>query len=117
MHLSVELGDFPWLGEGGYRLVEGIALAQVRTNHRMVARESDLLAQRRAKKYLGPPSQYHSSRDELLAAVDVIGRAGDCCVTHDVDGECSDVRRPDDAPDGQRRAELITPLVEVVAKD
>jgi hypothetical protein len=58
-----------------------------------------------------------SSRDELLAAVDVVRRARECCVAHDVNGQCGDVSRSDDAPDGQRRAELVASLVEVVAED
>src|SRR5271157_871039 len=57
------------------------------------------------------------SRDKLLAAVDVVRRAGDCRVAHDVDGQRRDVSRPDDAPNGQRRTELVTPSVEVVAED
>jgi len=58
-----------------------------------------------------------SSRNELLAAVDVVRRARECCVAHDVNGERGDVSRPDDAPVGQCRAELSAPLVEVVAED
>ena len=58
-----------------------------------------------------------SSRDELLAAVDIVRRARQCCVAHDVNGQRGDVSRSDDAPDGQRRAELVAPLVEVVAED
>src|SRR5215471_13738308 len=58
-----------------------------------------------------------SSRDELLAAVDIERRARQCCVAHDVNGQRGDVSRSDDAPDGQRRAELLAPLLEVVAED
>jgi hypothetical protein len=52
----------------------------------------------------------------LLAAVDVVGRAGDRRVGHDVHGEGGDVVRPDHAPDGQCRAELVAALVEVPAE-
>ena len=48
-----------------------------------------------------------SVRDELLAAVDVVGRAGERGVRHEVDGERGDVGRSDDASDRQRRAELL----------
>ena len=53
----------------------------------------------------------------LLAAVDVVRRARECCVAHDVNGQRLDVSRSDDAPDGQRRAQLVAPLVEIVAED
>src|SRR4030088_1017258 len=39
------------------------------------------------------------------------------CVAHDVNGQRLDVSRSDDAPDGQRRAQLVAPLVEIVAED
>src|SRR6516165_1891879 len=58
-----------------------------------------------------------SSRDELLAAVDVVRRARECCVAHDVNGWGGDVSRSDDAADRQRRPELVAPLVEVFAED
>src|SRR6266516_7618651 len=58
-----------------------------------------------------------SSRDELLPAVDVVGRTRQCRVAHDVNGQRGDVSRPDDAPVGQRRAELVASLVEVVAEE
>src|SRR5262249_33530448 len=58
-----------------------------------------------------------SSRDELLAAVDVVRRARECCVAHDVNGQGGDVSRSDDAADRQRRPELVAPLVEVFAED
>ena len=38
-------------------------------------------------------------RDELLPAVDVVGRSGECGVGHDVNGECGDVARPNDPTD------------------
>ncbi len=56
------------------------------------------------------------TRDELLAAVDVVGRAGERRVGHDVHGERGDVGRSDDASDRQRRAELLAALVELVAE-
>ena len=54
--------------------------------------------------------------DQLLASVDVVGRAGERGVGHEVDGERGDVGRPDDAPDRERRAELLAPGVEPVAE-
>src|SRR5262245_14061461 len=54
---------------------------------------------------------------ELLAAVDVICRAGERGVGHDVNGEGSNVRRCDDAPDWQLRAELVPAGVELVAEE
>jgi hypothetical protein len=39
------------------------------------------------------------------------------CVAHDVNGQRLDVSRSDNAPDGQRRAQLVAPLVEIVAED
>ena len=56
------------------------------------------------------------SRDELLATIDVIGRPCQGRVAHDVNGQRGDISRPDDAPDGQRRAELAPPLFEVIAE-
>ena len=47
------------------------------------------------------------SADELLAAVDVVGRAGERRVGHDVHGERGDVGRSDDAPDRKRVAKLL----------
>jgi hypothetical protein len=49
--------------------------------------------------------------DELLPAVDVVGRAGEGGVGHDVYGERGDVGRSDDAPDGERGAKLIAAVV------
>ena len=51
-----------------------------------------------------------SSFDELLAAIDVEGRAGDRGVGHEVDGQCGDVGRADDAADWQRGTELLAAL-------
>jgi len=58
-----------------------------------------------------------SPLDELLPAVDIEGRAGDRRVRHEVDGQCGDVGRADDAPDRQRRAELLATRVQLVAQD
>src|SRR5262249_38539837 len=56
-----------------------------------------------------------SAGEELLAAVHVVGRAGESRVGHEVDGERGDVARFDDAPDGERGAELVAAVVEFVA--
>src|SRR2546428_2221919 len=53
--------------------------------------------------------------DKLLPAVDVVGRAGQGRVGHDVYGERGDVGRSDDAPDGKRGAELIAAVFELIA--
>src|SRR5262249_58810837 len=55
--------------------------------------------------------------DELLAAVDVEGRAGNRRVRHEVNGQCGDVGRADDASDRQRRAELLAARVQLVAEE
>src|SRR5882724_9886589 len=52
------------------------------------------------------------SGDELLAAVDVVCRAGEGGVGHEVNGERRDVGGSDDPPDGERRAQLLAPGVE-----
>jgi len=57
-----------------------------------------------------------SPLDELLAAVDVVRYSGDRCVRHEVDGERGDVDRADDAPDRQRRAELLPTCVQLIAE-
>ena len=49
------------------------------------------------------------SVDESLAAVDVVGRAGDGGVRHQVNGESRDVDRPHDAADRQGGAQLLAP--------
>ena len=54
--------------------------------------------------------------DQLLAAVDVVRRAGERGVGHQVHGERGDVVRPDDAPDRQRRAQLLAARLEPVAE-
>src|SRR4051812_8874454 len=51
---------------------------------------------------------------ELLAAVDVVGRAGERAVGHQVQGQRGDVAGPDHAPDGQGRAQLFPAVVELV---
>jgi len=57
-----------------------------------------------------------SGIDQLLAAIDVVGRAREGGVRHEVDGECGDVGGPDNAADRQRRAELVTAFIESVAE-
>ena len=55
-----------------------------------------------------------SSLDELLATVDVEGRAGDRGVRHEVDREGGDVGRADNTPDRQGRPELVASRVEMI---
>src|ERR1700676_425130 len=55
--------------------------------------------------------------DQLLASVDVERRARDRRVRHQVDGQCADVGRADDASVRQRRAELLLQNVQPVADD
>jgi len=57
-----------------------------------------------------------SSGDELLPAVDVVRRAGECRVAHDVDSERGDVGGADDAADRKRRAQLIAALLESISQ-
>jgi hypothetical protein len=57
------------------------------------------------------------SRDEALSAVDVVRRARDGRVDHEVNGERGDVNRADHASDGQRRAQFLAPLVEIVTEE
>ena len=57
-----------------------------------------------------------ASIDELLTPVDVVGRAGERGVRHQVDGQRRHVLRPDHAPDRQRRAQLVAAGVEPVAE-
>jgi hypothetical protein len=52
----------------------------------------------------------------LLAAVDVVGRAGERRLGHDVHGKRGDVGRSDHAPDRQRNTELVAALVQVIAE-
>jgi hypothetical protein len=57
------------------------------------------------------------SIDQLLAAVDVVGRTGEGRVGHDVYGERGDVGRSNDAPDGKRGAKLIATIFEFIAEE
>src|SRR6185312_5604066 len=54
---------------------------------------------------------------EPLAAVNVVRRAGYGGVRHEVEGQRGDILRSDDAPDRERRAQLVAALVEVVAEE
>jgi hypothetical protein len=63
-----------------------------------------------------PFSVVGSSGDELLAAVDVVGGAGERGVGHDVDGERGDVGGADDAADRKCCPQLVAPLLELVAE-
>ena len=54
---------------------------------------------------------------ELLPAVDVVGRAREGRVGHDVYGERGDVGRSDDAPDRKRGAKLIAAVFEFIAEE
>src|SRR5262249_8684772 len=56
------------------------------------------------------------ARHELLSAVDVVRRAGEGGVGHDVYGQRSDVGRSNDAPDWKRGAELVATAFELVAE-
>src|SRR5207244_3489241 len=55
--------------------------------------------------------------NELLPTVDVVGRAREGGVGHDVYGERCDVGRSDDAPDGKRGAKLIAAVFEFIAEE
>ena len=55
--------------------------------------------------------------DELLPAIDVVSRAGENLIDHDVNGERSHVGWPDDPPDGKSGAELIAAGVEIIAEE
>jgi hypothetical protein len=55
-------------------------------------------------------------RDELLSAVDVVGRPGEGGVGHDVNRESGDVAGADDAPDGQRGPQLGPSSLELIAE-
>ena len=54
---------------------------------------------------------------ELLPAVDVVSRAREGGVGHDVYGERGDVLRSDDASDGKRGAKLIATAFELIAEE
>src|SRR5436190_13614478 len=55
--------------------------------------------------------------DELLPAVDVVGRAREGSVGHDVHGERGDVSRFDDAPNGKCGPKLIAAVFELIAEE
>ena len=55
--------------------------------------------------------------DELLPAIDVVGRTREGLIDHDVDGERSHVGWTDDPPDGKSGAELIAAGVEIIAEE
>jgi hypothetical protein len=63
------------------------------------------------------PRSHKLAGNELLPAVDVVGRAREGRVYHDVYGERGDVGRSDDAPDGKRGAKLIAAVFEFVAEE
>ena len=52
----------------------------------------------------------------MLATVDVIGGTGQGGVDHEVHGQGGDIPRLDHAMDGQRVAELLTPLLRSIKK-
>ncbi|HEY2471498.1 MAG TPA: hypothetical protein VGI45_27150 [Terracidiphilus sp.] len=54
---------------------------------------------------------------ELLPAIDIVGGARKGRVGHDVDDECRDVGRCDDAPDGKCSAKLIAAVVELISRE
>src|SRR5436309_206089 len=58
-----------------------------------------------------------SPGDELLATVDVVGRAGERFIAHEVHGEGGEVGGPDHAADGQRGTQLLAPVLEVIAEE
>src|SRR5271155_4916140 len=55
--------------------------------------------------------------DELLPAVNVVRRASERRVAHDVYGERGDVGRFDDAPDGKRGAKVIAAVFKFIAEE
>src|SRR3954451_20401319 len=59
-------------------------------------------------------SSSSSGPDELLAAIDVVGRAGEGRVGHQMDGQRGHVGGPDDAADRQSGPQLLAAPVEVV---
>ena len=56
------------------------------------------------------------SAHELLATVDVVGRACKRGVGHDVNGERGDVGWADDAAEGERRAQFLPPGLKPVSE-
>ena len=71
------------------------------------------------KKELVSPCSHASlaAGDELLPAVDVVGRASESRVGHYVYSERGDVGRFDDTPDGKRGAKLIAAVFEFIAEE
>jgi hypothetical protein len=72
----------------------------------------------RRRLNLGPVWWFCSSlRQQLLTAVNVIRRARQCFVAHDVYGQSSNVLRADDPSDGERGAEFFTPCIDLTAQE
>jgi hypothetical protein len=46
--------------------------------------------------------------DELLAAIDVVGRARESSITHDINRKSSHIGRVDHATDGEPGAQFVT---------
>src|SRR5450755_1164804 len=65
------------------------------------------------------PPQLALAGNELLSTIDidVVGRTRERSVGHHMRGERCNVGRADDAPDGERGAQLTAALIELVAKD
>jgi hypothetical protein len=53
---------------------------------------------------------------ELLAAIDIVGPAGECRVGHQLKDERRHVRRLDDSPDRQGRAQPFPAMLELIAE-
>lgn len=72
----------------------------------------------RRRLNLGPVWWFCSSlRQQLLTAVNVVRRARQCFVAHDVYGQSGDVLRADDPSDGERGAEFFTPCINLIAQE
>src|SRR5262252_3218715 len=54
--------------------------------------------------------------DELLAAVNVVGCAGEGGVGHDVYGKCRDILRSHDPAYGECGAKLLAPIFKLIAE-
>ena len=80
---------------------------------------------RRTRKALGSPHCdcgpglliRPAVRDELLAAVDVVGGDGEGCVGHDVQCQGGDIRRADHPADRQRLPQLFPACFELVSDE
>jgi hypothetical protein len=60
----------------------------------------------------------HSAGDELLPAVDIVGRrAGECGVDHEMHRQRGDVGGSDDAADREGGAELLAAGFELIAEE